>query len=418
MLKRLLNQSAYTKNILTLASGTALSQAIPLAISPILTRLFTPEDFGLFAVYFGILMVASVFATGKYELAIVLPSEKSQAKAILYLSLMICIGVSLLLFIVIVLTKDFLLQLFNAEALGWQILWLPFGIFGIGLSQSYYYYFNREAQYRSMAMIRIFRSIGYSIFALLGGLLAIPGTLILADALGYLTSVLLTSKNVIKKDSTFSDFNEIKTVAYTYRNFPKFLIISGMLEKGSGHAPVFMLSNLFMSMSGAGFFSFAQRIIITPADLVARAIGDVFRQQASQEYAKSGSCEYVFKRTALKLFLIGVVPFTIAFFTAEVVFSFVFGEAWLLAGTYAKIMMPMFFLQFIVSPLSSMFIIASKQRYDLLIQLILFVSIIMSFTLGNYLNLTIVQTLQVFCLIYCFKYCVEFYLSFKFSKQN
>lgn len=418
LLKGLLSRSAYAKNVFTLASGAALSQAIPLAISPILTRLFTPEDFGLFAVYFGILMIGSVFATGKYELAIVISSSREKAKALLHLSILVCVSVSFILFVLIVLTKSFLLELLNAEVLGWQILFLPIGLLGIGLSQSYYYYFNREAQYRSMAMIRVFRSVGYSIFALAGGLLAIPGTLILADALGYLTSVLLISRNAKKKHNGFSDFSEIKTVAYTYRNFPKFLLVSGVLEKGSGHAPIFMLSNLFKSISGAGFFSFAQRIIITPADLVARAIGDVFRQQASQEYSVSGNCEYIFKRTVLKLFSIGIVPFTIAFFTAEDVFPFIFGEDWGAAGTYAKVMMPMFFLQFIVSPVSAMFIIAGKQRYDLMIQMVLFASIILSFVLGEFWSLTIVQTLKIFCGIYCIKYGIEFLLSYSFSKNK
>jgi O-antigen/teichoic acid export membrane protein len=401
-----------------LAGGTALSQAIPLAISPILTRLFTPEDFGLFAVYFGTLMIASVFATGKYELAIMLPTEKKNAKTVFTLSVLICVTVSLLFFIILIATKDFLLQLLNAEQLGWQILWLPMGVLGIGLSQSYYYYYNREAAYTSMAMIRIFRSCGYSVAALLGGLLAIPGTLIIADALGYLTAVLWTFRKTEKEESAISTFDEIKEAAKVYSNFPKFLIISGILEKGSGQAPVFILSNLFMSMSGAGFFSFAQRIIITPADVLARAIGDVFRQQASEAYAKSGTCEYVFRKTALKLFSIGVLPFTIAFLAAEPIFSFVFGPAWSVAGTYAEIMMPMFFLQFIASPISVMFIIAGKQQYDLIIQIVLFLAIVCSFVLGSYLDLTIIQTLQIFNAVYCLKYALEFYLSHRFSKRK
>lgn len=415
MLKKLFGQTAYSKNILTLASGTALSQAIPLAISPILTRLFTPEDFGLFAVYFGILMIGSVFATGKYELAIVLPTLNKQAKALLHLSILICTGVSLLLFIVLVLTKDLLLPIINAEDLGWQILWLPLGLFGIGLSQSYYYYFNREAHYRSMAMIRIFRSVGYSIFALAGGLLAIPGTLILADALGYLTSVLLTSRNSLKKDITFSDFSEIKTVAYTYRNFPKFLLVSGILEKGSGQAPVFMLSNLFASMSGAGFFSFAQRIVVTPADLVARAIGDVFRQQASKTFSDRGECLEIFKRTFLKLFLVGLPSFTIAFFFVEGVFAFVFGEEWRIAGEYAKLMMPLFFFQFVVSPLSSMFVIAQKQSYDLIMQILLLIAVTVTFFLGHAFNKSITQIISLFTTVYCFKYSIELILSYRFA---
>lgn len=415
---RIFNHSAYAKNVLTLASGTALSQAIPLAISPILTRLFTPEEFGLFALYFSILMICSVFATGKYELAILLPTERNRAKAVLYLSILICLGVSLSLLVIVILVKNPLLRLLNAELLGWQILWLPFGILGIGLSQSFYYYFNRESKFSSMAMIRIFRSISYSMFAIIGGFFAIPGALIFSDTLGYFISVTVIGGSTMRKDNTHPNIHEIKSVAYTYRNFPKFLILSGVLEKGSGQAPVFMLSNFFASLHAAGFFSFAQRIVIAPADLLARAIGDVFRQQASDEYSRNGQCSLLFARTFRKLFIIGVIPFTLAYLFAPNLFEFVFGEAWREAGLYAKVMMPMFFLQFVVSPLSSMFVIAGKQKYDLLLQFCLFCSIFFTFLVGKFWDLEIIQVIQNFCVVYCIKYCLELYLSFRFSKKH
>lgn len=59
-------RSEYRRNIITLVTGTTIAQAIPVAISPVLTRLFSPDDFGFFAVYFSTATVLSVIATARY----------------------------------------------------------------------------------------------------------------------------------------------------------------------------------------------------------------------------------------------------------------------------------------------------------------------------------------------------------------
>ena len=84
-MRRLIPQSAYARNVLTLMTGTTLAQAIPIAISPILTRLYSPEDFGTFGLYMAIVAIASVLVTGRYELAILLPKRDRDAMHILAL---------------------------------------------------------------------------------------------------------------------------------------------------------------------------------------------------------------------------------------------------------------------------------------------------------------------------------------------
>ena len=75
MLKKFIPKSSYARNVITLMTGTGLAQAIPIAISPILTRLYSPEDFGTFGLYMAIVTIASVLVTGRYELAILLPKN-------------------------------------------------------------------------------------------------------------------------------------------------------------------------------------------------------------------------------------------------------------------------------------------------------------------------------------------------------
>ena len=89
MLNKLKPKSEFSRNVVTLMTGTTIAQAIPIAISPILTRIYTPEDFGVFAVYLSILTIVAVVATGKYELAIMLPEEENDALNLVSLSILL-----------------------------------------------------------------------------------------------------------------------------------------------------------------------------------------------------------------------------------------------------------------------------------------------------------------------------------------
>ncbi len=84
-------QSEFSKNVLTLMTGSTLSQAIPIAISPILTRLYTPEDFGLYAIFIAIITIFGTIVSGRYELAIMLPENDEHAINIFGLGILITI---------------------------------------------------------------------------------------------------------------------------------------------------------------------------------------------------------------------------------------------------------------------------------------------------------------------------------------
>src|SRR6478752_7286707 len=124
-------RSGYSKNIITLVTGTTLAQAIPIAISPILTRLYTPEDFGVFAIYFSASTVLAVFATGKYEMAITLPEDREQSRHLVQLSVLIAAILSLFLLVVVLLFKDIIRTGIGLEQ-DYILYLLPISTFLIG----------------------------------------------------------------------------------------------------------------------------------------------------------------------------------------------------------------------------------------------------------------------------------------------
>jgi len=413
------SRSEYGRSILTLVTGTTIAQAIPIAISPILTRLYTPDDFGFFALYFSTSTVLGVIATAKYEMAITLPEDESKSRSLVQLSITIAVVLSILLAVIV--------ALFHNAIAAWlgigqpEVLYfLPVSLLIIGVNQSLYYFLNRKKNYKMMAASRVVRSTGYSVTSVAAGIFRGGGPLlVVSDLFGQILSAVV----ILFRDRTkFYPWHraDVAQVAREYQNFPRYSIVSGILEKLASNAPVFLITKLFVSTSTVGFFSFAQRIIISPSDLITRAISDVFRQQASESYFRAGECRAIFLSTFKRLLAIAIVPAIVGFFFVEDAFAFIFGEEWRIAGTYAKIMLPMFFLQFIVSPLSIMFVIAQKQKYDLLMQCFLLGFVVLSFYWGYTGYQSVEKCITFFTLVYCIKYIIEFLLSYRFSlgKQN
>ena len=402
-----------------LMAGTLLSQLIPFLISPILTRIFTPQEFGAFGLYFSITMIFSVFITGRYEMAIMLPKDDRDSMSLVGLSLCITFSVSAILFVIVLFFGHEIAVLLKSSLIERWLLLLPVTMIAIGTYQTFNYWNNRKGNYTRLSVSRVARSANTSgSSVLLGHSFLKSGGLILADSIGQVISSAFLFVRTWKEDKLLIkqiEKNGMKEQAIRYQQFPKINVLSGLIEKTSGQSPVFMISSFF-GEAVSGFFSFSQRIIGAPASIISRAVGDVFRQKANLEYQENGHCEAVFIKTLKQLSLLGVALFTIFFAFAPQIFAVVFGEKWIVAGEYAQLMTPMFFLQFIVSPLSNMFLIAEKQKLDLYLQVFLLVGVLSAFLCGYNIFKEPKMCIILFTFVYSSKYIFELYLSYQFSK--
>ncbi|MEI6766180.1 MAG: oligosaccharide flippase family protein [Bacteroidota bacterium] len=417
MIKRIWNDK-FSRNVLTLMTGTVISQAIPIAISPILTRIYTPEDFGLFALFFSVTSILSIVISARYEMTIILPEDDKDAVNILFLSLVITTAVSIVTLILVLLFSDvFALWLHEPKIAGW-LIFIPLSVFMIGIYQALSYWLNRKSRYTALSGTRITRSVGASLASLGLGFTSLkPGGLILGDTIGQSITSGYVAWDFWRNDRhlvhSITRANTLR-LAKRYQHFPKFNMFSGLLEKGSGQVPMLLITS-FWGLAVSGLFSLSMRVISVPGSVIARAIGDVFRQQANEEFLEKGNCRRSFRKMTILLSGLGIVPFSALFIFATPIFKFAFGSEWAVAGDYARIMTIMFFLQFIVSPLSNMFLIAEKQKIDLMIQAILFTFVCAAFLAGYNIFHNPVIAVILFTAVYSIKYCVEFYLSYRFS---
>ena len=156
------NLSVSSKNIATLLTGTAISQLIPIIISPILTRLYTPTDFGDVGVFIGLASVLAILSSGRYELAIVLPKDDFDAYALTWLCVILTLFFSSLLCIFLFIMDAFsLLSSFSIDLQSYKLL-LPIGILFLSLYQAFYYLSNRRSHYKIMSLSRMTQAFALS----------------------------------------------------------------------------------------------------------------------------------------------------------------------------------------------------------------------------------------------------------------
>ena len=148
MIQRHKPLSEFNRNVLTLMTGTTIAQAIPIAISPILTRIYTPEDFGVLALFVAITSIFGSIANGRYELAIMLPKKDENAINIFALGLIITFSMSFILLVLVVLFNEQITELLKNDEISVWLYFVPIAVLFIGLYNMLAYYNNRKKYYK------------------------------------------------------------------------------------------------------------------------------------------------------------------------------------------------------------------------------------------------------------------------------
>tara|TARA_R110000850_G_scaffold218852_2_gene344401 strand:- start:20377 stop:21645 length:1269 start_codon:yes stop_codon:yes gene_type:complete len=418
MFKKIVPQSEFAKNVITLVTGTAIAQAIPLAISPILTRLYSPDDFGVFALYLSISSVLSVVATGRYEFAITLPAKDEDAVQILWLSCVISFIVSLITFMIILLFNNAIATALGNERIAIWLYAIPVTVFLSGICQSFNYWFNRKRKYSKLSKNRVLQTMSSSTVNLGVGYVAKGGTfgLIGGNILGQIASAGYFVYYYFKNEDKFN-FKRPKVIALAkrYRNFPKYDVIASFINISANQITHIFFNSFFSSVI-AGYFFLNQKIIQAPVTLIAGAIQDVFKMEIVTVHHANGNTRVLFLNTAKKLFLLALIPTIIIYFFAVDLFAFIFGEEWRVAGEYAKIFSPVFFLRFISFPLSYMLYVKEKQLYNIIGQFLLLTAVVITFILGK--DSEAINTVIALSWIYSTFYILYFIMSFNLTNHG
>jgi len=387
MLKKYL-KSDFSRNVLTLITGTIIAQALPIAISPILTRIYTPSDFGVLALFVAFASVFGTIANARYELAIIIPKSEKEALSIFILGIIIAFFLSLILLIIVLLFHNEIVTLLDNEEISIWLYFIPLSVFAIGIFNALNYYNTRLKKFKNIAQSNVIKSTTLSLLNLgIGAIKTGALGLIIGQFISYFSGNIKLSVPIFKNKDILREINiqDIKSVAFRYRNFPKYTMPSSLANVLSQNLTAFITSILF-SVKTLGFYSFSLKIIGTPSALIGQSFGQVYIDEASRQRKEIGNAIQVFDSTLKKLILISLPIFGLIFFVAEDAFAIIFGEEWRIAGVYAKILIPLFCMKFILAPISVTNSVFEKQHISLLWQLGLLIITLLIFLIAYLYN--------------------------------
>ena len=363
--KRFLNLSEFSKNVLNLSSSTVVASAVGLLTLPIITNIFAISDLGRYQLLVSIIGMLGVVASLRYDMAIILPKEDSEASEIFKLSFFVLVGVTLLSAVVFYFFRYPLLTLLNAVELIDIALLIPVGVFFYGLMEIIKYGLVRKKKFSEFALVR-FCQVSTTQFSAIGFGWFYPDffTLVGSYIFGFLiASILYINKSIITVQEKTT--HSIKNVALQYKKFP--LINSSMvfLNTLSIALPVFFIAKYF-SMEMVGLYMLANRISVIPMSLLGTSVTKVYFQKATDTFNhKPEQLLNVYKKTVQRLAGIGLVPFLSIFLFAPFFMKLIFGNEWQFSGVIIQILAIGMFMQFTTSPISTTFTIMNKQEIAL-----------------------------------------------------
>lgn len=412
--KNIISNSDFLKNLLTLVSGTSIAQALPILLSPVLTRMYSPEDFGVLAIFISISSIFGTSANLRYELAVLLPEKDEEALSIVYLGSIISAAVSIFLLIFLLFFHDWAVIVLESPNLKGWLYFVPVVVFLTGIYNMLNYYNTRINEYKSIAVSKVLKSVSMTVIQILFGILKFTkGGLILGFGSSNLFGNFQLLKNTLRNKELNSKVSKhsIKQAAVKYKRFPGFTFPATLANLMSTEFTNVLISTVF-NVATLGFYSLSYRILGMPSAIIGASVGQVFMQEATNEKFRTGKADIIFKSVLRKLLYLGLPFFGILFFVSEELIAFVFGEEWRIAGVYAQIMIPLLFIRFISVPVSTGLIVFEQQLTSMLWQFGLLIISISAIALAFIFKMNFINFLYIFVSSLVIYYVFLLYISY------
>lgn len=336
-------KSAGVRNFAKLLSANVVAQVIGLIVYPILTRIYSPEDFGLLNLFLSISGVLVILSTAEYYNAIVLPKNDKEGVGVFYLC-------ACILFLVVGLTalsvffSDKLALLFNTPALANYYWLMPILVLVLGGWNILNYWYVRCARYGSISRYQLSQStfsavtkIGFGHLGVLqGGMIY---SIVLAPLISLIISLVSLARDKMVSGWSRPSWNNIKHVAYRYYKFPLYTLPRSFVNMVAGQLPVLLLTPLYGSQY-VGWWSMALLLGFMPISMITKSIYQVLYQYTTDRVNNNQPIGVYFRRFTIFVLVLGAPLFGILYWFLPDLTLLFLGEGWDETGVYLRWMLP------------------------------------------------------------------------------
>lgn len=405
-----------------MAGGNGVAQAITIIISPLLTRIYTPSDFGIVAIYASVLTILGVLVTCRLELAIVLPASEIKARSVAGAALFVGLISTSFVATFLLLVPQVSLQTLRLESITPYRWLLPIGMLGVCTYQVFYQLTLRRGEYRNLASTRLTQALGGGVIAISGGLILVgPWGLLLAQIGQQTLGVIRLGRRYLKEAclelSWNAFFKSLREPLCRYRSFALTTTGAALLNLvGTAMPP--LLVGVNYGEETAGYFGLAFRLVALPAALIGVAVSQVFRSEAAVMIrGNQGDVGALFRKITVRMGILGVL-ILVGAQLLPAIFPVVFGDSWALSGRYAAILSISAAAQVVVGPVSTIAILKNRPGAQLILDGVRAGLVIGSFLVARWLHWDAGSGILCFSMTMLVTYAIFFLCYWKIAHQE
>ncbi|MFC0187177.1 lipopolysaccharide biosynthesis protein [Fictibacillus aquaticus] len=410
--------NTFTRSILILFSGSILAQIIVLATSPILTRLFTVEEIGIYTFVLSFCSIFMAVINGRYDVPIVTEEREEYVFPLIKLALIIALFLSIVVTLIYAIYITWISPMYKEYIYTIVIVYLllvSYGVLNILTA-----YNNRKKDYKIITAVYVVRTFFQNFGAVGLGFfkLGVVG-LLLPYTVGQLMGIRRQGKPLFAHYKSILGSSK-KNIMYVLKKHSKQPLYSApaILANSLSYSSIVIFIDILYNMSTVGYYSISVRILGLPLALISGNVAKVFLEEASREFNATNQFYKSLKKTVVFQFSLAIPMVAFMMLFSPWLFGLFFGEQWKVAGEYVVYLAPMFGIRFIVSAISPGLVIANKQQLELLMQFIFIVASTISFLLAHTLHFSIEEFLISISIAFSIAYLLFFIAVFRYSKTN
>lgn len=416
---RILKGNRILSNILMVSGGTLFAQIFAIITTPVITRIYTTEEYGILTTFNSVLSILGIAGALKFELAIPIADDEKSAFQCFIISILALFFTTFIIFSGLFVGGREVLEYLGAENL-YNYCWvIPIGIFLVQYFAIVIQYSYRERNFKRISGTTIKQSIIGNTAKILFGLLNIgPIGLLLSRIMSDSVGAFSLTKSIAFSESKELTKESLIRTAKRYKRFPLFQLPSTIIGQVALNLPVFYIGKIYDS-STIGSFGLANTVVNLSMDLVGKSVGNVFYSEAAK-LAKTNPVELKSLSNSIikKMTILGLVPLIFLLFGGKMFFRIAFGSQWEISGTFASILSIGIFFSFVLSPISRVYEVYEKQVCGLILNCLNLAMTALFFGVAQYMNLTVYTTLAGYTIIKSILSVITFAYSRKFINAS
>ncbi|HBC4925936.1 TPA: type 8 capsular polysaccharide synthesis protein Cap8K [Staphylococcus aureus] len=396
--------------LMILSSGIA--QVILIITTPIITRLYSPTEFGEFTIFSNMAMILIPIINARYDLLIVNTKNDRSANILSQISFLIS------LLILLILIPIFAISAWLYPNFILDFIFIIIMLFLVSLTNIFTNYLNKERKYKVLSLINVFRAGSMALLQIIFGLLALGSLgLIIGFSLSYIAGITLGYKTFKKHFNIVRDKEETKALFLENKNQLVYSTPSILLNSLSFSVVVFFIGILYTNTE-VGIYGMAIRVLGIPVTIISLGLSKIFMQQANDYYIEYGNFRNLLLKFSSILVIVSIILYVPLYLFSEELVNILLGHSWVDAITVIKIVIPLFVIRLIVSTISLSVIVLQKQQLELILQALFLIGTTATFVISKMLNLTFLNFVSINTIVLIVSYMIFFIALYYFAKNK